>query len=54
MTKLATHVKKEAKEKRIVIDSMKDHFIPHITDKTFDNNMLDDLVGLFQSSRVSK
>jgi hypothetical protein len=27
---LATHVKKEAKAKRIILDSVKDHLIPHI------------------------
>jgi hypothetical protein len=30
-TQLATHRKKEAKVKRIILDSMKDHFIPHIS-----------------------
>ena len=28
--KLTSHNKKEAKEKRIILDSMKDHYIPHI------------------------
>jgi hypothetical protein len=51
---LAIHVKKEAKEKRIILDLVKDHFIPHIVDKTISKDMFEALVGLYQSSCVSR
>jgi hypothetical protein len=49
-TPLATHQKKEAKVKRIILDTMKDHFISHISDKTTCKKMFDSLVELFQNS----
>jgi hypothetical protein len=36
--------------KRIILDSMKDHFISHISDKTTGKKMFDYLVELFQNS----
>jgi hypothetical protein len=33
LTQLASHVEKEAKAKRIIVDSVKDHSIPHTVDK---------------------
>jgi hypothetical protein len=53
-TQLATHRKKEAKVKRIILDSMKDHFIPHISDKKSGKSMFDALVKLFQNSCASR
>jgi hypothetical protein len=50
---LATHNKKEAKDKRIILDFVKDHFITHIVDKTTSKEMFEALIGLFQSSCVS-
>jgi hypothetical protein len=53
-TKLATHTKEEFEPKSIILDSMKDHFIPHIADKSIGKLTYEALVGLFQSSCVSK
>jgi len=43
---LAAH-RKEAKVKRIILHSMKDHFITHIVDKETSKEMLESLIGLF-------
>lgn len=58
---LAAHVKKEAKAKRIILDLVKDHFLPHIVDMfgitsslISSKNMFDTLVGVFQSTCVSR
>jgi hypothetical protein len=51
--KLVAHHKKEAKAKRIILDLVKDHFIPHIAEKMTGKDMFEALVGLFQSSCVS-
>jgi hypothetical protein len=49
---LTAHVKKEANENLIVLDPMKDHFIPEIVEKIIGKNMFDTFVGLYQSSCV--
>lgn len=49
--KLATH--NEDKAKRIILDSLKDHLIPHIAKKKTAKDMFEVLVGLFESSCVS-
>jgi hypothetical protein len=53
-TQLATHQKKEAKAKRIILDSVKDHFISHIAEKKTGKDMFGALVELFQNSCVSQ
>ena len=35
-TQLATHNKKDAKAKRIILDAMKDHVVPHLSGKKTD------------------
>ena len=52
-TKLATQWKKEAKVKRIFLDSKKDHFFPHISYKKKINKMSDSVVELVQNSCAS-
>lgn len=42
---LSLHVKKDEKEKTIFLDSVKDHLITHIVEKTIDKEMYDALVG---------
>ena len=54
MKKLDTHNKKHAKEKRIILDLVKDHFIPHIVENKNGKEMFELLVGLFENSCVSK
>jgi enterochelin esterase-like enzyme len=46
---LATHRKREVKAKRVLLDSVKDHLIPHISKKKTTKDMYDALVGLYQS-----
>jgi hypothetical protein len=54
LIQLAAHVKKEAKANRIILYSVKDHFIPHIAEKTTGGKLMyEALVGLYQSSCVS-
>jgi hypothetical protein len=48
-TPLAAQRKKKAKVKRIILDSVKDHFISHISDKTTGKEMFDFVVELFQN-----
>ena len=42
--------KKDIKAKRIILDAVKDHVIPHILSKDRAHKMWDALTGLFQSS----
>jgi len=50
---LAAHRKRELKEKVVLLDSMKDHLIPHIYEKKTTKNMYDSLVGLYQIKNTS-
>jgi hypothetical protein len=51
---LALHNKKEAKAKRIILDSRTDHLITHIAKKkTNHKGMYDALVELYQSASLS-
>jgi hypothetical protein len=51
---LAAHKKREVKAKRVLLDSMKDHLIPHISEKKTAKDMYDALVGLYQSGNTSR
>jgi uncharacterized protein YehS (DUF1456 family) len=44
---LATHEKKEIKFERVILDLVKDHLIPHLSEKNMTKDMFDALVGLF-------
>jgi uncharacterized protein YehS (DUF1456 family) len=46
---LAVHQKKEIKSQWVILDSVKDHLIPHLSEKKMTKEMFDALVGLFQS-----
>jgi len=46
--------KNEGKAKRIPIDSVKDHLIPHISELDTAKKMYDALVGLFESNNTSR
>ena len=46
--------KNEGKAKRIIIDSVKDHLIPHISEQETAKKMFDGLVGLFETSNTSR
>jgi len=48
----ATHKKNQAKAKGILIDSVKDHFLPHISQKKTANEIYDSLTNLFERKRA--
>ena len=50
---LEDHRKKGAKVKRIILDSMKDHYISHITNKKSNKSIFDTLVKLFHNHFAS-
>jgi hypothetical protein len=52
-TTLASHEKKEIKAKRVILDSAKDHLIPHLSKKNMTKEMFDALVGLFQRNNMN-
>jgi hypothetical protein len=51
---LAAHRKREVKAKWVLLDSMKDHLIPHIFEKKTTKNMYAALVGLYRSENASR
>jgi hypothetical protein len=51
---LAAHKKKEVKAKRVLLESVKDHLIPHIAEKTSAKEMYDALVGLYQNGNTGR
>lgn len=50
----AKHKKNEAKENRILIDSVKDHLIPHISQLKTAKQIYDALTGLFETNNPSR
>ena len=46
--------KKDIKARRIILDAVKDHVIPHILSKDRAHKMWDALTGLFQSSNENR
>jgi hypothetical protein len=51
---LAAHKKKVVKAKRVLLDSVNDHLIPHISGKKIGKDMYDALVGLYQSENANR
>jgi hypothetical protein len=51
---LAAHTKKDVKAKRILVDSVKNHIIPHLSGKKTTKDMWEALVKLDQSDNQSK
>jgi hypothetical protein len=51
---LVDHKKREVKAKQVLLDPMKDHLIPHISEKKTTKDMYDALVGLYQSRNASR
>jgi hypothetical protein len=51
---LAAHKKKEVKAKRVLLEFVKDHLIPHIAEKTTAKEMYDDMVGLYQNGNTGE
>jgi hypothetical protein len=53
-TNLEAHNKKEIKVERVLLDSVKDHLIPHLSEKKTTKEMFDAFVGLFQSTNMNR
>jgi hypothetical protein len=51
---LVAHTKKDVKAKRILVDGVKDHIIPHFSGKKTAKEMWKALVNLYQSNNQSK
>jgi hypothetical protein len=51
---LESHNKKEIKEERVILDSMKDHLIPDMSKNNMAKYMFDALVGLFHSTNMNR
>jgi hypothetical protein len=49
-TLLAAYTKKSIKAKRIILDAIKDHLIPHVTGKTNAYEMWESLTKLYEST----
>jgi hypothetical protein len=54
VTLLKAYTKKNIKAKRIIIDAIKDHVIPHVTGKTNAYEMWESLTKLYQSSNENR
>jgi hypothetical protein len=50
---LIAHTKKEVKDKQMLLDSVKDHLIPHYFEKKISKDMYDVLVGLYESGNTN-
>ena len=53
-TTLFAFNKQDIKARRIILDAVKDHVIPHISSKTRAYQMWDALIDLFQSSNENR
>jgi hypothetical protein len=53
-TTLEAHNKKEIKAERVLLDSVKDHLIPHLSEKKMAKEMFDALVSLFQRKNMNR
>jgi hypothetical protein len=53
-TLLAAYTKKNIKAKRIILDAIKDHVIPHVTGKSNAYEMWDSLTKLYHSSNENR
>jgi hypothetical protein len=53
LTTLDSHNKKEIKVERVLLDSVKEHLIPHLNEKKMTKAMFDSLVSLFHRKNTS-
>jgi hypothetical protein len=51
---LAAHELKDVKARRIILDAVKDHLIPHLSEKKSAREMFVALTNLFQSSNANR
>jgi hypothetical protein len=53
-TQQPAHLKKDVKTRRIIVDGVKDHIIPHLSGKKTTKDMWEALVKLYQSDNQSR
>jgi hypothetical protein len=53
-TQQPTHLRKDVKARRIIIDGVKDHIIPHLSGKKTTKDMWEALTKLYQSDNQSR
>jgi hypothetical protein len=53
-TLIATYTKKSIEYKRIILDSINDHLIPHVTGKVNSYEMWESLTKLYQSTNENR
>jgi hypothetical protein len=51
---LEAHKKKQIKSQWVILDVVKDHLIPHLSEKKMTKEMFDALVSLFQSDNLNR
>ena len=51
---MAQHNKKDAKAKRIILEEVKDHIIPHLSSKKTAKEMWSAIIGLYQSTSEAR
>jgi hypothetical protein len=54
LQELVAHKKKEVKAKKVLLESIKDHLIPHISEKKSSKEMYDALVSLYQNKNIGR
>ena len=53
-TQLATYRKDDAKARRIILDGVKDHIVPHITELDTAKKMWDAILNLYQNATTNR
>ena len=53
-TQLATYKKDDAKARRIILDGVKDHIVPHIVELDTAKKMWDDILSLYQNATTNR
>jgi hypothetical protein len=51
---LVVQQKKDIKSHQVILDSVKDHLIPHLSKKNMAKEIIDSLVGLFHSNNMNR
>jgi len=53
-TQLVAHTRRDVKARRIIIDGVKDHIIPHLSGKKTTKELWESLTKLYQSNNQSR
>ena len=54
LTQLAAHKKKDVKARRIILDGVKDHIVPHILELDTAKKMWDVILNLYQNATTNR